>query len=506
MKGVSSPYFDPEFDTLIERINPPGVVIDNETCEDCTLVKVDSANRHGILLEMVQVLTDLDLVISKSYISSDGGWLMDVFHVTDQLGNQLTDRSLIQFIRQSLVAGRRGGSPRQVRTCLGKLVGPGREEASESTVVEVTATDRPGLLSEIAAVLAVLGCHVTSVQAWTHNSRAAVILYVTDHATGEPITDPVSLADIEEQVDSVVEARVSMPDERRRVSVSGPTPGRVHTERRLHQMMREDRDYETGPAPPPAEADQFAVARLEAKRRINDSRGRAPSGSGIETRVLIDSWKGRGYSVVNIRSRDRPKLLFDTVCALTDMQYVVFHASVSSHGPLAVQEYYIRNKAGCALDEDGERQRVTRCLVAAVERRVSHGLRLDLCTRNRAGLLADVTRILRENGLSLARAECSTRGERAVGTFYVTDISGAAVDPKAVEVAREEIGGDGVLEVGKDVTPGWPQVKKRNSSPSIVIGAGSSNSMDQDRPRFSLGSLLWSQIGRFSSNFGSIRS
>lgn len=41
------------------------------------LSQVDSANKHGKLLEMVQVLTDLDLVISKSYISSDGGWLMD---------------------------------------------------------------------------------------------------------------------------------------------------------------------------------------------------------------------------------------------------------------------------------------------------------------------------------------------------------------------------------------------------------------------------------------------
>jgi UTP:GlnB (protein PII) uridylyltransferase len=53
------------------------VVVDNETREDCTLVKVDSVNRDGVLLEMVQLLTDLDLVISKSYISSDGGWLMD---------------------------------------------------------------------------------------------------------------------------------------------------------------------------------------------------------------------------------------------------------------------------------------------------------------------------------------------------------------------------------------------------------------------------------------------
>ena len=36
-----------------------------------------SVNRHGILLEVVQVLTDLNLVITKAYISSDGGWFMD---------------------------------------------------------------------------------------------------------------------------------------------------------------------------------------------------------------------------------------------------------------------------------------------------------------------------------------------------------------------------------------------------------------------------------------------
>jgi hypothetical protein len=40
---------------------------------------------------------------------------------------------------------------------------------------------------------------------------------------------------------------------------------------------------------------------------------------------------------VNVRSRDRPKLLFDTLCALTDMQYVVFHAVVSSKGTMADQ-------------------------------------------------------------------------------------------------------------------------------------------------------------------------
>lgn len=37
-------------------------------------------NKPGILLEVVQILTDLDLIITKAYISSDGGWFMDGTH------------------------------------------------------------------------------------------------------------------------------------------------------------------------------------------------------------------------------------------------------------------------------------------------------------------------------------------------------------------------------------------------------------------------------------------
>lgn len=44
------------------------------TIECC---QVDSMNKPGILLEVVQVLSDLDLTISKAYITSDGRWFMD---------------------------------------------------------------------------------------------------------------------------------------------------------------------------------------------------------------------------------------------------------------------------------------------------------------------------------------------------------------------------------------------------------------------------------------------
>lgn len=40
-------------------------------------MQVDSANKYGTLLEVVQVLTDLKLTIKRAYISSDGEWFMD---------------------------------------------------------------------------------------------------------------------------------------------------------------------------------------------------------------------------------------------------------------------------------------------------------------------------------------------------------------------------------------------------------------------------------------------
>ncbi|GFQ08150.1 act domain-containing protein acr4 [Phtheirospermum japonicum] len=58
-------------------MNPPRVTIDNASDKKATLVKVDSANKRGSLLEVVQVLTDLNLIIRRAYISSDGGWFMD---------------------------------------------------------------------------------------------------------------------------------------------------------------------------------------------------------------------------------------------------------------------------------------------------------------------------------------------------------------------------------------------------------------------------------------------
>lgn len=40
-------------------------------------LQVDSANKRGSLLDVVQALNDLNLIIRRAYISSDGEWFMD---------------------------------------------------------------------------------------------------------------------------------------------------------------------------------------------------------------------------------------------------------------------------------------------------------------------------------------------------------------------------------------------------------------------------------------------
>lgn len=409
---------DDEYEKFIQRMNPPRVEIDNESCANATVVRVDSANKCGILLEVVQVLTDLNLIVTKAYITSDGGWFMDVFNVTDKDGKKLEDESttngVSDYIRKSLGADS-SFVPSRRRSV-------GVSPTSSHTSIELTGTDRPGLLSEVSAVLTDLKCNVVNAEVWTHNTRAAAVMQVTDEETGSAITDPERMSRIKSLLCNVLKGNNKTRGARTAVSM-----GVTHTDRRLHQMMFDDRDYER--------CDQH------------------PGDETQRPNVTVVNWYDKEYSVVTVRCKDRPKLLFDTICTLTDMQYVVFHGNVNAEGPEAFQEYYIRHIDGSPVNSEAERQRVIQCLEAAIERRVSEGLKLELSTGDRVGLLSDVTRIFRENSLSVIRAEVSTRGGKVSNTFYVRDASGNAVDAKTLDTIRQSIG-QTVLEVkGHSTSP-----------------------------------------------------
>ncbi|XP_057795609.1 ACT domain-containing protein ACR3 isoform X1 [Salvia miltiorrhiza] len=407
-------YFDPEYETLSIRINPPQVSVDNSSCRECTLVKVDSMNKPGILLEVVQILTDLDLTITKAYISSDGGWFMDVFHVTDQHGQKISDSKTIEYIEKAL--GPKGNMSGLLKPSPGKRVGLG--SMGDCTAIELIGPDRPGLLSEISAVLANLQINVAAAEVWTHNRRIACVLYVNDNITNRAVDDASRLAAMEEQLKNIL--RGCGTDDS--VAYTSFSVGSTHIDRRLHQLFFADRDYEvTGTEPD----------------------------YPVKPNVTIERCEEKDYSVVTVKCKDRPKLMFDIVCTLTDMQYVVFHATISSDGPFASQEYFIRHMDGCTLETEEEKEKAIKCLEAAIRRRTSEGLSLELCAKDRVGLLSEVTRILRENGLSVTRAGVTTVGEQAMNVFYVSDASGKPVDARTIEALRKEIGQTMRLNVKK---------------------------------------------------------
>jgi UTP:GlnB (protein PII) uridylyltransferase len=122
-----------------------------------------------------------------------------------------------------------------------------------------------------------------------------------------------------------------------------PAAAVAHAERRLHQLMSADRDQE--------------------------ERAAAAAAASPTPAVSVQSWAERGYSVVTVQCRDRPKLLFDVVCTLTDMDYVVFHGTIDTTGDQAHQEFYIRHADGSPISSEAERHRVSQCLQDAIERR-----------------------------------------------------------------------------------------------------------------------------------------
>ncbi|KAG7558656.1 ACT domain [Arabidopsis thaliana x Arabidopsis arenosa] len=403
---------DDEIAKFIRRVNPPRVVIDNEVCKDVTVIKVDSANKHGILLEVVQVLTELNLTIKKAYISSDGGWFMDVFNVTDQDGNKVTDEIVLDYIRKSLGPDESTCFSPSMRSTIGV------KQSVDYTVIELTGTDRPGLLSELCAVLMDLQCNVVNAEIWTHRAKAAAVLQVTDEETCSAITDPERLSKIRKLLGYVLTGGSSGRRFREPKTTVSSALDDTHTDRKLHQLMFADRDYD----------------EWENNVDDEDKCGR------VVPDVDVSNLHDLDYSIVMIKCKDRPKLLFDTVFTLTDMKYVVSHASIDAEGPEAYQEYYIRHTDGSPVKSEAERQRVIKCLKAAIQRRVSEGLKLELCTSDRVGLLSDVTRIFRENSLTVTRAEVKTKGDKALNTFYVRDASGYQVDAKTIESIRQVIG------------------------------------------------------------------
>ncbi|KAA8538339.1 hypothetical protein F0562_027838 [Nyssa sinensis] len=137
-----------------------------------------------------------------------------------------------------MALGSNGHTSDRLKTWPGKRVEV--HSIGNLTAIELIGRDRPGLLSEISAVLANLYFNVVAAEVWTHNKRIACFVYVNDDTTCRAVDDQTRLSAMEEQLKNILRGC----DDDEKVAHTSFSMGFTHVDPRLHQMLSTDRDVE----------------------------------------------------------------------------------------------------------------------------------------------------------------------------------------------------------------------------------------------------------------------
>ena len=91
---------------------PIQVKIDNQTVDTATIIDVFAYDKPGLLYKIVKKIFRLGLDVTYARIATYAHQVIDVFYVTDELGNKIRNKNQIQFIRKEILASRDGFSGR----------------------------------------------------------------------------------------------------------------------------------------------------------------------------------------------------------------------------------------------------------------------------------------------------------------------------------------------------------------------------------------------------------
>ncbi|MDX2225705.1 MAG: [protein-PII] uridylyltransferase [Verrucomicrobiae bacterium] len=108
---------DPDFD-LVEKIEslrakrprpeplperfPQRIIVDNHVSAEATMIEIQTADRMGLLFDVLEVFSRLNVDIFLAKISTEKGAALDTFYVTDRTGGKIMDPHYIESIRTGL--------------------------------------------------------------------------------------------------------------------------------------------------------------------------------------------------------------------------------------------------------------------------------------------------------------------------------------------------------------------------------------------------------------------
>ena len=182
----------------------PMVLVRHQTARGGTAVFICAPDQDGLFALTTALLSQLALnVVAARIQTADAGRTMNTFLVLEEDGSPVSGREREREIIDTLSRGlaRRQpvevGAPRRLPRQIRHFEIPARSEFSQDpanhrTVLHVTATDRPGLLSLVGQAFARTGVRIISAKIATVGALADDTFFITD-LHGQPIEDPVQL-------------------------------------------------------------------------------------------------------------------------------------------------------------------------------------------------------------------------------------------------------------------------------------------------------------------------
>ena len=182
----------------------PMVLVRHQTARGGTAVFICAPDQDGLFALTTALLSQLALnVVAARIQTADAGRTMNTFLVLEEDGSPVSGREREREIIDTLSRGlaRRQpvevGAPRRLPRQIRHFEIPARSEFSQDpanhrTVLHVTATDRPGLLSLVGQAFARTGVRIISAKIATVGALADDTFFITD-LHGQPIEDTVQL-------------------------------------------------------------------------------------------------------------------------------------------------------------------------------------------------------------------------------------------------------------------------------------------------------------------------
>ncbi len=198
------------------RDESPLVLARNDEASGATQVFIHTPVKPYLFSTVTASLDRLGLNIVEARISSSrGGYTMDTYTILEHHGGLIDSPARLNEIQallrdtlreDSLPAMRKKcGANRQVEHfSIPTEVSFSLDEANNRTIMEVQATDRPGLLSRIAYVLMDCEIALKNAKISTFGAQVEDVFFITD-PQGQPITDQALLERIQNRIIAAID-------------------------------------------------------------------------------------------------------------------------------------------------------------------------------------------------------------------------------------------------------------------------------------------------------------